>query len=413
MARVDRFDGGPRSAVVIGAGVVGLSTAWFLQERGVEVTLVDRTGIGAGASAGNAGWIAPALTMPLNRLSVLGSGLKALLNPTVAADRDLSKFLPKFALHCRDLSWRRTIAANAPLNAEALEAFDVLTDNGVDVPVTDGSITALFRTGRGAEDLLRELRQLEEFGDAEILATALSGHTLRNRVPLASAAITVGLNIHGQRFVDPHRFVRALGEAVLARGAELRIFKASSVYRDRRGAIVVHSRQGQGLTADAVVIATGAWFPRLAGRWLKTPVQSARGYSFTVPVDRPIPEPIYLPGIRVAATPYQGGLRIAGSMEFRAPDAPIVPARIEKIIASARPFLDGVLWEERRDEWVGSRPVTTDSRPLIGELAQDIYVAGGHGMWGLTHGPVTGRLLAELVTTGKQSEALRGLDPLR
>jgi D-amino-acid dehydrogenase len=131
-------------------------------------------------------------------------------------------------------------------------------------------------------------------------------------------------------------------------------------------------------------------------------------------VDRPVPGPVYLPDIRVACTPYQDGLRVAGTMEFRGPDAPGAPARLTAIIESTRPFLDGVRWDERRDVWVGPRPVTPDGRPLVGAVrAQNIYVAGGHGMWGLAHGPVTGRLLAEQITTGKQPAALRPLDPLR
>ena len=77
------------------------------------------------------------------------------------------------------------------------------------------------------------------------------------------------------------------------------------------------------------------------------------------------------------------------------------------------PLLDGVRWAERSDIWVGPRPVTPDGRALIGEMSRGVYVAGGHGMWGLAHGPVTGRLLAEQITTGKQPEALREFDPLR
>jgi D-amino-acid dehydrogenase len=147
---------------------------------------------------------------------------------------------------------------------------------------------------------------------------------------------------------------------------------------------------------------------------VRVPVRAGRGYSFTVPVDRPVPGPIYLPDVRVACTPYQGALRVAGTMEFRDPDAPRVPARLEAIIGSARPLLDGVRWEERTDVWVGPRPVTPDGSPLIGATrAPGIYVAGGHGMWGLAHGPATGRLLAEQITTGKQSAALRAFDPLR
>ena len=145
----------------------------------------------------------------------------------------------------------------------------------------------------------------------------------------------------------------------------------------------MYLRSGKPLTADAAVIATGAWLSRLAGSQVRVPVQAGRGYSFTVPVDRPIPGPIYLPDVRVACTPYQGALRVSGTMEFRDPHEPAVPARVGAIVASASPLLDGVRWAERSDIWVGPRPVTPDGRALIGELSRGVYVAGGHGMWGL------------------------------
>ena len=417
MGGVERIDGGPRSAIVVGAGIVGLSTAWFLQERGVDVTVVDRTGVAAGASWGNAGWIAPALTLPLNSSAVLRYGLRSLRDPAaplhipLTADSALGVFLMQFAANCRRSSWRRAVRANVPLNEEAIEAYDVLVANGVDAPVTDAPITAVFRTAEEAERMMRELHALETAGQT-MSVTALDSEVLREQVPLASPAITAGLNINGQRFVDPGRFVQALGQAVVARGATMRTLEVRSVWSSGSG-VEVDLRSGKPLTADVAVIANGAWLSRLAGSQVRVPVQAGRGYSFTVPVDRPIPGPIYLPDVRVACTPYQGALRVSGTMEFRDPHEPAVPARVDAIVASASPLLDGVRWAERSDIWVGPRPITPDGRPLIGERSRGVYVAGGHGMWGLAHGPVTGRLLAEYITTGKQPEALREFDPLR
>ena len=301
--------------------------------------------------------------------------------------------------------------ANVPLNEEAIEAYDVLVANGVDAPVTDAPITAVFRTTEEAEHMMRELRALENAGQT-MSVTALAGEALREQVPLASPAITAALNINGQRFVDPGRFVHALGQAVADRGATMRTAEVRGVFSSGSG-ITVYPRSGEPLTADTAVIATGAWLSRLAGTRVRVPVQAGRGYSFTVPVDRPIPGPIYLPDVRVACTPYQGALRVSGTMEFRDPYEPAVPARVGAIVASASPLLEGVRWAERSDIWVGPRPVTPDGRALIGEMSRGVYVAGGHGMWGLAHGPVTGRLLAEQITTGKQPEALREFDPLR
>ncbi len=416
MVDAERFDGGPRSALVIGAGIVGLSTAWFLQERGVKVTVIDRTGVSAGASWGNAGWIAPALTIPLNTPSVLRYGVKALRDPNaplhipLEADSQLALFLMKFAVNCRRQSWRKAIEANVPLNEESVEAFDVLTANGVDAPTTDGPITAVFRNTRRAERLVRELRHMTEAGQP-IQVTALSGEALREQVPLIAPVASAGLNIHGQRFVDPGRFVRALAHSVEERGGRIQILDIIGVH-SVGNRINVHTSTGERLIADAVVLATGAWLRRLA-RQIRVPVQAGRGYSFTVPIDRAMPCPIYLPDIRVACTPYYGKMRVSGTMEFRDPADPVATRRIGAIVASASPLLEGVRWAERSDAWVGPRPITSDGRALIGEISHGIFVAGGHGMWGLAHGPVTGRLLAEQITTGKQPTALRPFDPMR
>jgi D-amino-acid dehydrogenase len=413
----ERIDGGPRSAVVVGAGIVGLSTAWFLQERGVDVTVVDRTGVAAGASWGNAGWIAPALTLPLNSPAVLRYALRSLrdrsaplhIPPTV--DSGLWSFLVQFAANCRPSKWNRALRANVPLNEECIEAFDVLISNGVEAPVTDAPITAVFRTTRDAETMMRELRALENAGQS-LFVTGLSGAALREQVPLASSAITAAININGQRFVDPGRFVTALGTAVEERGATIVTQDVRGVFSHGNGATVV-PYSGEPLMADAAVVATGAWLSRLAGNRVRVPVQSGRGYSFTVPVDRPIPGPIYLPDVRVACTPYHGGLRVAGTMEFRDPHDPVIAERVGAIVSSTSPLLEGVRWADRRDVWVGPRPVTPDGLPLIGEMSRNVYVAGGHGMWGMAHGPITGRLLTEQITTGKQPELLQPFDPLR
>lgn len=416
--REDGIDGVPRRAVVVGAGVVGLSTAWFLQEHGIDVTVVDRDGVAAGSSWGNAGYLSPGLSVPLPEPSVLRYGLRSLLDPNAplyvpaTVDPALWSFLAKFARRCTTSTWRRSMRASVPMNEDCLDAFDALAAGGVQAPTERAPFTAAFESADQVADLRREFEHMRECGQAiEFTEPSVSDAD----VPQLSERIGAVLRLEGQRYVDPGEFVRALARSVEARGGRVRTgFTVDEVSRGT-GQVLVKSEQGERISAEAVVLATGAWLGRLAKPLgVRSVVQAGRGYSFTVPTERPVPGPIYLPAVRVACTPYQGGLRVAGTMEFRSPDASLDRNRIEAIVRSARPLLTGVSWEDRKDEWVGSRPVTSDGLPLIGATrTPGVFVAGGHGMWGLTLGPLTGRLLTEQIISGKRPAALRPFEPLR
>lgn len=185
--------------VVVGAGVVGLSTAWFLQEHGVQVTVVDRSGVAAGASWGNAGWLSPGLATPLPEPAVLRYGLKALLDPDAALsvparlDPSLWAFLLRFARHCTPGRWHRAMSALAAVNDAALDAYDELGRAGVTAPVTGAPIMAAFTSPDTARPLLRELADI---GAPHIIHNDASHSVL-------TAHIGCVVEITGQRYIDP------------------------------------------------------------------------------------------------------------------------------------------------------------------------------------------------------------------
>ncbi|ALJ18673.1 amino acid dehydrogenase [Microbacterium sp. No. 7] len=403
--------------IVIGAGMVGLATAWHLQQRGTEVVVVDRAGVAAGSSWGNAGWLTPAKTIPLADPSLWTYGPRALLDPDAALhvppriDARLWGFLARFAAHGTHRAWDRTMAALTPVDTMALAAFDELTDGGVDAWTREGPFVIGFREQAHAKGFLREIAGVERHGQRVALERLDDPRAL---APVLSDAVGVAYRLDGQRFLEPDAFVNALADAVVARGGELRTGDAVRTVGSHRTPWVVLAG-GERLDADAVVIATGAWLPRLARPLgVRVPVQAGRGYSFTVDTAHPAAHPVYLPYQRIACTPYRGRFRIAGTMEFRGPDEPAQPRRVQAIVAQARELFQGVDLDRRHDEWVGSRPVTPDGLPLVGATrAPGVFVAGGHGMWGIVLGPVTGRLLAERIVTGRTDPAMAPFDPLR
>ncbi|MEV0569950.1 FAD-dependent oxidoreductase [Dactylosporangium sp. NPDC050588] len=411
----------PDTVAVIGAGIVGLSTAWFLQEAGVQVTVYERRHAGAGASWGNAGWLTPGLAAPLPEPAVLRYGLRAVLSARspvyvpLRADRHLLRFLASFAAHSTARRWRRGMAAYVPLNERSLEAFDVLTAGGVAATTTRAAnFLACYARERDRRGLLAELEQIRAAGQ-DVRFHPMPGLRARVVEPVLTDRVEAAVQIYGQRYLDPPRFVDAMAAAVRARGG--RIVEGCDVLdlRTEPGGVGVVCRSGHQDRHDAVVVATGAVLGELTARFgVRRPVQAGRGYSFSVPAERLPSGPLYFPAQRVACTPLDGRLRVAGMMEFRRPGDPLDPRRIAAIVDAVRPFLHGVHLDDRRDEWVGARPCTPDGLPLAGATAAPrVFVAGGHGMWGVALGPVTGQLMAQTILKGEAPPQLAPFNPLR
>ena len=449
--------------VIVGGGMVGLSTAWFLRERGEEVTVVDAGRAGMGASWGNAGWLTPGISTPLPDPAILSYGLRAVLSPSspvympISFDPELWGFLLRFLRNSTPSRWATAMRSLIGINVHAFEAFDELAGGGSDgrgkvvVPtVTPGEggaapFVAAYTDPRRRAGLQHEFDQIDAAGQP-VSYELLDGDEVRALVPALSETITAGIRLDDTRFIDPPRYVAALREAVLERGVTLWEDTEVLALDDAGGRVRLALRPASGggtssfahdparttagdvegrpaeLVADQVVLATGALLGRLARRLgVRTTVRAGRGYSFTVPAD-PMPTgPVYFPYERVACTPLGDRFRVAGMMEFRRSTAPFDPRRVAALVRASRPlFRDlrtegaGVDLEDRADEWVGSRPCTPDGLPLVGRTRHErVFVAGGHGMWGVTLGPATGKFLAEMMTTGTTPEPLRPFDPLR
>lgn len=431
--------------VVVGAGIVGLSTATFLARRGVAATVVDRVGVAAGASWGNAGFLTPALATPLPQPSILRAGARALISPRsplyvpLRFDPHLWRFLLGFTRNCTTARWRRGLARTIPLLRDSLAAFDDLVDGGPAAGDAGGGtrpagargsatstprdgwqlrsepVLAACRSEEARDRVAHELDQIRRAG-IDIDFELLDQTGFADVAPHVGAAVTGGVRLLGQHTIDPPRFMQALAAAADDAGVDVRAPAEVTDLTETAGGVRVTLADGSQLPGDAVVVATGAELGRLGRPFgVRRLVQAGRGYSFSVEAAVPVSAPTYFPSDKIVATPLADGrVRIAGMMEFRRHGAPIDPRRIAAIADAARRVLPAFDVEHRTDEWVGSRPVTTDGIPLIGPTRSPrVIAAGGHGMWGVVLGPRTGQLLARLLVEGTLPAELAPFDPLR
>ncbi|MFZ5961830.1 NAD(P)/FAD-dependent oxidoreductase [Thalassococcus sp. BH17M4-6] len=390
--------------VVIGAGIVGVSTAIWLRRFGADVTLVDRGAPGQGTSHGNAGILAACAMVP-----VTGPGLvpKA---PGMLLDRDaplflrwsyLPKLLPwllKYLAHANDRDTRRIAAALTPIVGDSVDQHMALTD-GLSAHrfIVPGDYVyaferrADFEAGAYGWALRRE---------AGFVPEILEGGAVRDYEPALGERITclAVLKDHGH-VLDPGGYVAALAQDFEAMGGVIRRADVRDIEVTEGRVTAVLTDAGP-ISCDSAVIAAGAWsLPLLARLGLRVPLETERGYHIVFEEAENGPRrPVMIDAGKFVATPMTAGVRCAGVVEFGGLEAGPSRAPFEMLRRHVRRSLPG-LTSAREVEWMGHRPATSDSLPLIGEVGQTgVYTALGHQHIGLTGGPKTGRLLAGIMT---------------
>jgi D-amino-acid dehydrogenase len=383
--------------------VIGLSCAWALRRRGAEVLVLDPRAPGTACSAGNAGWIVPAMSGPIPAPGLVGTSLKWMLKrdsplyirPRV--DPAFSAWLYRFWRNCRSAPYQAGLDAVASLNQRTMALFDALQADGVRFQMRhDGLLYAgLSRTA--VAHALDEVRLLERFGYQR--PELLDGAELRRLEPGLSRNVAGGFLVQEERHVRPETLTAGLASWLSERAVDMRIGKAHAVIgvqRHGRDVRALETRAGA-VEADQFVLAAGAWTGAL-GQQLgcRLPVEAGKGYSVTVERDdAPLGRPVDMIEARVACTPFDGALRLAGTMELSGLNLRLAPERLAAIRGAGDQYLAD--WRGGDEHaWVGMRPLTPDGLPLIGLLpgADNLYVATGHAMLGVTLAPATGDALA-------------------
>ncbi len=405
--------------LVIGGGIIGVCAAYYLAERGVKVTLVERDEICSGASYGNAGLIVPSHSFPLSAPGVVAKGLKWLLNPEsplyirFRLDIDLLVWLWKFWSSCTEEHVRRSLPLLIGLQSESLNLFEQFASEGLVFGFQRKGTMTVFNTQQAFDEGTKEAELLKEHGlNSEIL----TAEKAREKEPLLSEKIVGGIYFPDDAHLDPAAFVISLANQTMQKGVNI-LTRTEAIELKSSGRRVVSVRTTKGeLWADTVVLAAGAWSPTLTRNLgIKLPIQPAKGYSITVQNPERVPSlPLMLNEVRVAVTPFNGRLRLGGTLELAGLDLSINQRRVDAIRRGASQYLTEIKGE-REEIWRGLRPCTSDGLPIIGRPSNldNLIIASGHGILGISLGPITGKIVAQMVCGESLGYDLKLLSPER
>lgn len=400
------------SIVIVGSGVVGLATAYWLQRAGHDVELVERATVGSGASRGNAGEICPELATPVAKLSLIRSAATqayrhdSALHVSPSALPSHAGFLARIVSNALPARYRENSRELSLLAEAALEAFAEMADE-VGFPVIRDGYLHLYdsrsRAEAGRSDI--SARLVASVGSARDVGPVLSPSEVTQLEPYLKPA-GYGFVYEGGTFVDPNVVVDRLRQHVQGRGARVHEgVTVTHVSRDREHS-VAHSDRGE-FRADSVVVAAGTGSGQIAAASGEPlPIRAGKGYSFTIDPSPAARRVVKFESAHVALLPMGDRARIAGTMEFDTDPHRFNPRRVGQIVSALAPYIDEGVLAARTNEWVGARPVTPDGLPIIGGLRNlpNTFVATGHNMLGLMLAPVTGRMVASGLT-GKQGLA--------
>lgn len=407
--------------VVIGGGIIGLSTAWELHRRGEEVVVLDSRSAGMAASAVNAGWVSPAMG-PVPGPGLMAQSMKWMLNPESPLyikprlNAGFLAWLYRFWRACNADAYDAGVEATGALGRGTMEIMDQWVADGINFEMHQYGLLYAFQDRAHME---HELHSFETWGTyGYVQPKALFGSDLHAAEPILSDELTCGFMVKEERTVQPITLVKGLIEKLESVGVE--IHNGSPVVDIEvvnKKAVAVRTPSSR-FAADHVLIAAGAWtgqIGKLAGA--KLPIEAGKGYGLDFsPAPVKPKSSVYLPDARIAVSPFNDGLRLSGTMELSGISDALKPRRVGAIEKGGKRFLKGFDKDAQPSQvWAGMRPMAPDGLPVLGNVPgfSNLTVASGHAMLGVTLAAVTSVHMADLIHTGKTPDVLKPFNPGR
>lgn len=396
-----------KQVVVIGSGIIGCSSAWYLSKAGYEVTVIEQNQVSdwSGCSYVNCGYLTPSHFVPLAAPGVVKKGLKWMRDKTsplhidLKWEKELLRWLWLFASNSNQRHVDRTAATMLALNLKSKELYKKLPQDGVNVELHESGMLILAATEKG---LTAEYALADQAVKMGLKPVKLGAPDLQRYEPNGRITAAGGVFYPEDAFVHPKQVMLAFRKSLRAAGVKFLFETKVEDLSFGSDHVAVHLDK-EVLRPDHVVIATGSW----SSDWnealeISLPLQAGKGYSMdATEIPFEIKHPIILSEAKIALTPYGDVVRVGGTMEINGRNMELSPERMTAIKDNTATYFPEIRKYHFRhaESHRGLRPLSPDGMPYIGNLRHrpNVTIATGHAMVGMSLGPVTGQIVAQLV----------------
>jgi len=412
-----------KDVLIIGGGIVGLCSAYFLQKEGHKVAVLDKSDITSGASFVNAGYITPSHIIPLASPGMISKGIKWMFNsssPFYMQPRWDTDFF-KWSWYFHKSSTKEKVELAIPLikeiNIISRELFTSIKNSGDlgDFQLERKGLLMLYKTDKEGEHEMQVAKKASYLG---LEVSSLNKKELDTLQPNVTMNVKGAIHYECDGHTTPTEFMKKMLEYLKRSGVIIKTNEEVIDLSTENGRIIKVTTNKNDYSPEEVVLAAGSWSDNLSKKIkIKLPIQAGKGYRINVLRPTGITIPAILMEAKVAVTPMTEYTRFAGTMEFSGINDVIRKQRVEAIANATTEFYPEIKISEaeKLDAKSGLRPVSPDGLPYIGKSSslKNLTVATGHAMMGWSLGPVTGKLVSEIISDKKTSMDINGFSPNR
>jgi len=398
-----------KKVVVIGGGIIGLSSAYYLHKEGHKVTVIDQTEIIDGASFVNAGYITPSHFIPLAAPGMIRTGIKYMFDATSPfymkprLDLDFMKWAFLFAKSCSKKNVAKAMQPILDINLFGQKMFkEIKASKDFDFHLEHKGLLLAFQETKTE---MYETEIASKSGEMGLHVERIDKERLRTMEPnlIAKGAFFYKSDSH----TTPSDFMHSMKEYLKKNEVVFQLKEEVLDIKSSNKQIEIRTDKAR-YNFDEVVIATGSWTDKIAKKLHQyIPIQAGKGYAINSLRPSGIQYPTILSEAKVAVTPMDGFTRFAGTMELSGIDNSLQKKRIKAITNTAKQYYKNFTFNEQEiaKATFGFRPVSPDGMPFIGRLDKNkkVTIATGHAMMGWSLGPATGKLVSEIISAKRTS----------